>query len=423
MQQTILFHFLPLMGLLVSLTMARKKAEQDQLRIEELKGYINQSFGKAIVHSVDCEQLSYDIQRVTGQTLSPNTLRRFLGFLHTPFAPAPKTLNTLAAYTGFIDWPNFLQKENRKEYSPLTIEQEIDLILGFYQIDIKEEGDMNYHNACRNIALRIISNPALLEKLSPLLAKNPVSQIYFFERFPYIDGLCKEYKRSVQLYLQKKTGESKVFGQCLLLLSDFLCGSYKAVRGQFEKLKAYAPTKDMHPFVIARYVGSHILDCKVRNESIEECVEESNKWNDYFMHKQSNSFWQYPYFQHMMAGYYNLAGYYEEAYHLIRTIRHNRKKLEIEDGYPQALEVVTHLSQHKHSPEAFKKWVRTTTCVDECVPFFKKFYKLQVLCAYRSLLNGGKRKQELEYQISNLIEQTGFTHFEIVMQKHDMGLE
>jgi hypothetical protein len=227
--------------------------------------------------------------------------------------------------------------------------------------------------------------------------------------------LCREYKRSVQLYLQKKTGESKVFGQSLLLLSEFLCGNYKAVRTQFEKLRVHTPNEAMHPFVIARYVGSHILDRKVRNESIDECVEESNKWNDYFLHKHTSSFWQYPYFQHMMAGYYNLAGYYDEAYHILRTTRYSRKKMEIENGYPQALEVVTQLSQHRHSPEAFKKWVRTTTCVEECVPFFKKFYKLQVLSAYRTLLNEGKRKQEVEKQILDLVQQTGFTHFQLIM--------
>jgi len=396
--------------------MPRKKAELDRLLIEELKGYIHQSFGKAITHSVECEQLSADVQRVTGQYLSPNTLRRFLGFLQSPFSPAPKTLNTLAAYTGFSNWPSYIQKEHKEEYSPMTIDQEINLILGFYQIDMKEEGDMNYHNACRNIALRIISNPALLEKLSPQLAKNPVSQIYFFERFPFIDGLCREYKRSVQLYLQKKTGESKVFGQCLLLLSEFLCGNYKSVRMQFEKLKIHTPNTSMHPFVVARYIGSHILDRKVRNESIDDCVVESNKWNNYFLHKESNTFWQYPYFQHMMAGYYNLAGYFDEAYHLVRTVKYVQKKIEIEKGYMEALEIVSQLSHHKHQPEAFKKWVRTTSCLEECVPFFKKFYKLQVLSAYRNLLNEGKRKQEVATQITDLVKQTGFRHFLLIME-------
>jgi hypothetical protein len=396
--------------------MPRKKAQLDAVRIEELKGYVHQSFGKAITHSVECEQLSNDIQRVTGQYLSPNTLRRFLGFLHAQFSPSPKTLNTLAAYTGFSNWHSYLQKEYKQEYSPLTIDQEIDLILGFYQIEMKEEGDMNFHNACRNIALRIVSNPALLEKLSPQLAKNPVSQIYFFERFPFIDGLCRDYKRSVQLYLQKKTGESKVFGQSLLLLSEFLCGNYRLVRSQFEKLKIHAPNHTMHPFVIARYIGSHILDRKVRNEGIEECVEESNRWNNYFLHKESKTFWQYPYFQHMMAGYFNLAGYFDEAYHLVRTIKFNPRKMEIENGYPQALEIVTQLAHHQHSPEAFKKWVKTTSAMEECVPFFKKFYKLQVLTAYRNLLKEGKRKHEVETQITDLVHQTGFRHFLLLME-------
>jgi hypothetical protein len=185
---------------------------------------------------------------------------------------------------------------------------------------------------------------------------------------------------------------------------------------QFEKLKIHTPNTSMHPFVVARYIGSHILDRKVRNESIDDCVVESNKWNNYFLHKESNTFWQYPYFQHMMAGCYNLAGYFDEAYHLVRTVKYVQKKIEIEKGYLEALEIVTQLSHHKHQPEAFKKWVRTTSCLEECVPFFKKFYKLQVLSAYRNLLNEGKRKQEVGTQITDLVKQTGFRHFLLIME-------
>jgi hypothetical protein len=39
-----------------------------------------------------------------------------------------------------------------------------------------------------------------------------------------------------------------------------------------------------------------------------------------------------------------------------------------------------------------------------------------VLSAYRSLLNEGKRKQEVETQITELVKQTGFKHFLLIME-------
>ena len=191
--------------------MPKKRNYVKRQLLEDLKNFTNNTFTEPVNYSFQCEDLSKDIKKVTGFYVSAQTLRRLYGFIKTEFYPSVKTLNVLAQYNGFPNWHSFTEQLVKMNSDSLTLDQEAKLYLSFYQIDRKEERDMNYHNATKNIALRIVSNPELLSKLASSLASNPVSQIYFFERFPYTDGLGSPvYKRSIGLYLQKKTTEAQV---------------------------------------------------------------------------------------------------------------------------------------------------------------------------------------------------------------------
>jgi hypothetical protein len=392
--------------------MPRKKQLIDPAHLQELRQFIYQTFGKPMTHSAECEQLSKEIKRVTGHAISSNTLRRFLGFLDTAFSPSFTTLNVLSIYAGFTNWPAFIQQQLQGRYQPMSLNQEADLYLGFYQIDMKKEADMNYHNACKNIALRILSNPALLSHLSSSLAQNPVSQVYFFERFPYVDGLCGEYKRSIQLYLQKKkTEEGQVFGNALLFLSVFLCENYNELKTYHDRIAALAVHKSMHPFIVGRHIGTRLIYAMFRKEDPTPWIHEAMQWNQHFLHKDTGSFWQYPYFQHIMAGYLNLVHLFDQAHSILRTVKYIYRGFEIEKGYPESLEIVSHIAAHKTAGVDFVKWFETTNAFNAMTPLFRKFYELQALCVYRSLLKKGKKQDEVSSRISQLVEKTGFTYF------------
>lgn len=372
---------------------------------------VHQVFGKPLTHSFECELLSKDIEKVTNNYISPQTLRRTFGFLDSDFSPSVKTLNILSQYVGFPNWYSVMEHAGQSTYTPLQLDQEANLYLDFYQINVKTEADMNYHNACRNIAFRILFNPALLSKLSSSLARNPVSQIYFFERFPFIDGLRSEYKRSVQLYLQKKTDEAQVFGNSLLLLAAFLGGKSKEVKNYCEKINQTGIREAMHPFIVARIIGSNILKRISFNESIHNWLEEAQKWNLYFLHKGSYTFWHYPYFQHMMSDYLNLAGMFKESNGILRAVQQTNKNYEIEKGYEEALEVISRIARHPSSSDDFKYWFTTTKAFESIHPLFRKFYELQAHCVYRSVLPNGLKKQKTSDRINELIAQTGFVYF------------
>jgi hypothetical protein len=390
--------------------MPRPKNTTEQKHIKQLINLSHQTFGKPLTYSFESELLSKDIKRATGIYLSPQTLRRFFGFLKTEFSPSVKTLNALSLYNGFPNW-HFFKERSTSDYQPLTLDQEANFYLDFYGIEIEAEGDMNYHNAARNIALRILSNPQLLSKLSPALAKNPVSQIYFFEHFPFIDGLCTDYKRSIQLYLQKKDDAAQIFGNSLLFLSAFLGGRHQELKIYLDRINKLALQKTMHPFTIARFIGNNILYQQSINNDVSYWIETADKWNHYFLQKSNIGFWRYPYFQHMICDYLNLAGLYKESYQIARTINLFGKNYEIEKGYPEALEVIYQISKHLLFPDNYMKWFDTTKVFDTINPLFNKFYRLQAVCIYRSLLIHTNKKQRISETINEIIKQTGFVNF------------
>ncbi|HEU5051664.1 MAG TPA: hypothetical protein VFT78_01060 [Hanamia sp.] len=340
--------------------MPKKRNYVKRQLLEDLKNFTNNTFTEPVNYSFQCDDLSKDIKKVTGFYVSAQTLRRLYGFIKTEFYPSVKTLNVLAQYNGFPNWHSFTEQLAKMNSDSLTLDQEAKLYLSFYQIDRKEERDMNYHNATKNIALRIVSNPELLSKLASSLASNPVSQIYFFERFPYTDGLGSPvYKRSIGLYLQKKTTEAQIFGNSLLFLSAFLCKNQKELNTSFEKLADHKLNENLHPFAVARYLGSKVLYFQLKNKNLTELADEINYWNRYYLSKERLAFWRYPYFQHLIGCYLNLGGLFEDSYRIIRSIRLPVEKYEIERGYKETLQVISSIARHSLPSFDYKDWFIT----------------------------------------------------------------
>lgn len=391
--------------------MARKKSVFRSADLEQLKHLVYKRYNKKITRSVDCEHLSKAVAKVTKQALSPHSIRRFLGYLKSDFSTSINTLNILASYAGYDNWEAFRQDIPSIGFQALDLEQESELYLDFYKIEMKTEADMNYHNASRNIAFRILFNPRLLKNIESRLAENPVSQIFFFERFPFIDGLNTDYKKSLQLYLQKEGAEAQIFGNSLLFLSAFLCRRNKELKKYYDRISQIPINNTMHPFTIARYIGSIYLYKHVQSEDVSTCLTEINNWNKFFLQKRNINFWNYPYYQHMVAGYLNLTKNFKESFEIIKTQVLFIKPYEIEKGYEEALEVISEIARSSYSSFSYQTWFNSTKVFDSINPLFKKYYQIKCLCIYYSHLPPGKRREKVSEMVTELIDETGFTYF------------
>jgi hypothetical protein len=73
-----------------------------------IKQHIEDRLGKPIRYHSDCEMLSFDIEKVTKQKISLNTLKRLLGFIEGVSEPRLFTLDTIALYLGYTNWDVYL---------------------------------------------------------------------------------------------------------------------------------------------------------------------------------------------------------------------------------------------------------------------------------------------------------------------------
>jgi hypothetical protein len=114
----------------------------------------------------------------------------------------------------------------------------------------------------------------------------------------------------------------------------------------------------------------------------------------------------------MICEYLNLAGLFSESIHFLRSLNTVYKKFEIENGYLEALEVTRQVANHVSSKKDFVRWFETTTVFNSMHPLFRKFYRLQALCIYKSMISNQRKKTRANLEIQKLINETGFYFFE-----------
>lgn len=80
--------------------------------MEHLKQIVIQQLGRTLESPADFEYLSEQIQKKTGEYLSPTTLKRVFGHIRYNGQLRPITLSILARYAGYSGWQNYQDKQH-----------------------------------------------------------------------------------------------------------------------------------------------------------------------------------------------------------------------------------------------------------------------------------------------------------------------
>jgi hypothetical protein len=309
-----------------------------------LKEKIELRFGRKILFYNDCIELSDHIFQNIAIRISPQTLRRIFNFINDSVKPSLRTLNLLSQYCGYIDLDELEAHSTDTSISDSISSSQI--IKLFYQIEQLNEQDINYHTAAGNIAKVILHSPKLIDELQHFISKNSISQIYFFERYPYIDAVSTlNYRKLIKLYLQeKKDTSAQLFGHCLLHLGSVLSLDFKSSKSLLSQINKIGFKEHFHPFLQARYIMANLLQAYIENQS---------RNLDYFKNlafevekRQSRGKEPgviFPYFQYILADAFNLIQDYEAAYKMIQIcdLDYNRIAVgKIANGYFDALDLM-----------------------------------------------------------------------------------
>lgn len=86
-----------------------KSTDDNQQNITLLKKHIEQMIGQPVTTPKEFTQLAEKIFHRTHVQISSTTLKRLWGYLNEPVAPRMSTLNFLAQFLGYSNWPSFCE--------------------------------------------------------------------------------------------------------------------------------------------------------------------------------------------------------------------------------------------------------------------------------------------------------------------------
>lgn len=386
--------------------------------MKKIKPIIENRYGKPITFSSECIDVSKHIFNTTGLTLSAQTLRRMLGFIDSKVMPSKNSLEIIALYCGFNSFKDLNQSQ--KKQINISKNDNITIIKSFYSIDLHAAYDFNYQNACGNIAELILNDLPLLNQISSFLSKNKIAQIFFFERFPYIDGLCNGYETSLKKYYQeKKTNEAQLFSLCLMHLGAVLSLNKQKAKKYLHAINTIPVTKDVHSFVIARKLMANLLNAyNDKNDLLLESLIYDAFTTEENIQKTKKDY--FPFFAFVMTDAFHLIERPLEAEKMLRICNayqapNNSKvnEMPIDLGYIKGIELMNGLSAYHLGDHKKAKRILNSIEVQNIPFIFRNYFLIQMkrieykLCVKAS----SKKKTSILNEVKALIEKTGFVFF------------
>lgn len=289
-------------------------------------------FGRKIINSNDCNELSDSIYIKIQKHISSQTLKRFFNIIKDGTKPSPNTIIILNEYISKLD-NNYLKNKN-------LFEREIKFILDFYSIELYDQNDFNYQLASANIAKKIYDSEFILNQVFQKLAETKAGQIYFFERFPFEDLLQnKTYQSALNLYTKKKKSiEANIYATSLLLKGYYLSKQKLFFFKKYLSINNIMINDELHPFVKGRYFANKIMYCDLMNQK-ENTITVIKKAKDYILAQSLKSY--FPFFEYIIIEALILTKHYEyielfsDAFKKVENV----EKLPIESGYYESLKV------------------------------------------------------------------------------------
>lgn len=374
-----------------------------------IKQEIENVFGRRIVSSRDCIQLSDQIFTRTKAQLNPNTLRRFFGLVKADYPPSHSTLTILSKYCGFqsIDEINTITKTE-------TVEVESNhSILGFLNslfrdVYVKDPEDTTFLSLMVNTVNFLNRNPVLADKFQVQIAKTKNGQEFYFEKFVNIDKLNNYYGNGLRYYYaENTTTRANIFAHSLLTYRYWLTNSKDMVEQHYNVLSEETLNASVPSFVCARYYAAMIYHANTNSNCAEDIILSAYK--HYSSLNKNNSISSFPHFELYLAEALVLTGYFDEGLYFIEQAEKAYKEKEDYGHWKffQEFLLLKSIALYKT-----KKYVDAEAVFNKINPadfcFLRKSFSNILYLLLIKLLKRPSSKQE--EQLDELIDATGFCH-------------
>lgn len=271
-----------------------------QMTLEKnLRLEVEREFGRKILSSTDCHELSHCVFEKTGSRLSFNTLRRYFNLMKSNFKPSSNTLHILAKYCGYSSFDQFLNPNVKEQDKQSLVEDEKlleFLVLLFKNIEVAHNDDITYINVVRLTINFLDQHPGIINRFQQEIAKTKNGQTFYFEYFVNMDKINSYYGDGLCFYLkEKKSWESQLFGHSLLCMRYWLINDREGVERHYREVLKYEFDETIHPFICVRYFTSQLYHANIFGLNKKDILTQAQFFYNE-MKSNSNNWHFLPYF-------------------------------------------------------------------------------------------------------------------------------
>ena len=308
--------------------MLTEKNELVSLMIHE----IEHAFGRKVVSSRDCIELSVEVYNKTEQQLNPNTLRRFFSLVKAEYSPSQSTLNILSRYCGFISAEDLYKIKTAETFGEEEIKKET--MLQYFSNIFRDSPVKNNHDhTLLSMTLQTIkflnANKFLTDKFQSLIAKTPNGIHYYFEKLVNVDKLNSFYGNGLRFYLKEKaTVDAQIFTASIYTMKYWLSDEKEKLIKSIDVLLTNSPSNiKMHPYLKARYFSALLFYYHATESNAEPVKAEINRCFQHLISDPDLSKYLY-YYIFIVSFALLLTGHAKEA---IYYIDQSKTKVKVHD--------------------------------------------------------------------------------------------
>lgn len=240
-----------------------------------IKNEIEYVFGRRVVSSRDCIELSDAIYSRTQHQLNPNTLRRFFGLVKASYPPSQSTLTILSRYCGFNSVEDVYNVKQEKEPSELIEPESMlhYLVSIFVDTQVKDYRDKTFLSLVKQTILFLDAHSFLADKFQNLISKTKNGQEFYFERFVHIDKLNSYYEKGLRYYLnEKKPTGSLLFVHSILIYKYWLSGNKDKVKEHAEIILEHKSPELKNSQIDSRHFSALLFHAEAFDLPVEEIL-------------------------------------------------------------------------------------------------------------------------------------------------------
>ncbi|MBL7742115.1 MAG: hypothetical protein JNN00_01450 [Chitinophagaceae bacterium] len=285
--------------------------------LSSLKKELENSFGRKVISSRDCNQMVEDIYKKTGETVNANTLRRFFGLVKADYPPSSSTLTILSKYCGFnsIEEVEHISVKNDNPDTAVNKEEVLRYMTSLFKhTQVVANQERIFYPLVEQTIIFLERNPSLIDKFQREIAKTVTGQYYYYEKLVNMDRLNGYYGDGLRHYLRANdTEEGRIFAHSMQIFRFWLTKNKEQLKTHMSEIAAITATSDFPDHILGRFIAAKLYHAYNMGLPIDFILAEAKRYHAGIIARREDSPFTFPDYELIICEALLLTGHYDEG--------------------------------------------------------------------------------------------------------------